>query len=248
MTPYDRVARFYDVDMARNMGFDDVAFYARACEGRDPVLELGCGNGRILLPLAAAGHEAWGVDASAGMLAGLAAKAAGVGVPPRTVQADIRSFVLPRRFGAILCPYSLVTYLVGDDDASAMLASVLAHLAPGGRLVIDAFVPRAIPPAAAFRLDYRRPWGEGTLARWKRIAAIDATTNRIDRRYQLLDATGRPVETIAVSEVIRPRAPAELRQLVESAGFEVEGAWWDYGARPGPDGAQFYTLAARAAG
>ena len=74
---YDRIARFYDVDMAQNMPFDDVGFYVRLCEPlRGPVLELGCGNGRILLELARHGIDAIGIDASAGMLAELRRKAA----------------------------------------------------------------------------------------------------------------------------------------------------------------------------
>ena len=74
---YDRIARFYDVDMAQNMPFDDVGFYVGLCEPlRGPVLELGCGNGRILLELAQHGIDAIGIDASAGMLRELRRKAA----------------------------------------------------------------------------------------------------------------------------------------------------------------------------
>src|SRR5450755_2454202 len=64
-TAYDRIAQWYDVDMARNMRFDDVAFYAELCQregGR--VLELGCGNGRVLLELVGRSIDAVGVDTS----------------------------------------------------------------------------------------------------------------------------------------------------------------------------------------
>jgi ubiquinone/menaquinone biosynthesis C-methylase UbiE len=76
-TNYDRIARFYDVDMAQNMPFDDAGFYAEQCAAAaGPVLELGCGNGRILLRLLERGIDAWGVDSSAQMLAELRRKAA----------------------------------------------------------------------------------------------------------------------------------------------------------------------------
>src|SRR5262245_60047753 len=67
---YDRIAHLYDVDMARNMAFDDADFYTRVCAkvgGR--VLEMGCGNGRILFALLRAGIDAVGIDGSANMLA-----------------------------------------------------------------------------------------------------------------------------------------------------------------------------------
>ena len=91
-TNYDRIARFYDVDMARNMPFDDVGFYrslSAAAGGR--VLELGCGNGRILLELIAAGIDAMGVDASAGMLAELRRKAQARGLPAPVARMDVRA-------------------------------------------------------------------------------------------------------------------------------------------------------------
>src|SRR5574339_24760 len=114
---YDRIARFYDVDMAQNMRFDDVAFYAHRC-ARVPgrVLEVGCGNGRVLLQLLREGHDAFGVDASARMLRELARKASAARLPLRTAQADARRLPFPRAtFTCVLCPYSLVTYLVTDD-------------------------------------------------------------------------------------------------------------------------------------
>ena len=84
---YDRIARFYDVDMARNMPFDDVGFYGGIClrqGGR--ALELGCGNGRILLDLLARGVDAVGVDCVGGdarraRAQGRGARTAGARVP-----------------------------------------------------------------------------------------------------------------------------------------------------------------------
>ena len=73
---YDSIAHLYDVDMARNMRFDDVSFYADLCQregGR--VLELGCGNGRVLLELVCRNIDAVGVDTSRRMLQQLQHKA-----------------------------------------------------------------------------------------------------------------------------------------------------------------------------
>lgn len=246
-TTYDRIARFYDVDMAQNMRFDDVAFYSHACaRARGRVLEIGCGNGRILLPLLARGIDAVGIDASAPMLAELKRKAATAGLPLRAVRADARRLPFAPGFAAIVCAYSLVTYMTTRADLDALLAGCRAILAPGGQLVVDAFVPRPVAPQDDFTLDYRRAFGALSLVRSKRIRPVDAATNRIERRYELVAGNGRVVETIEVAETIRPCAPAELRDAVAAAGFTRATEAWDYGTRPDGDGAQFFTLLARA--
>jgi len=243
---YDRIARFYDVDMAQNMRFDDVAFYAHHClRARGTVLEIGCGNGRVLLPLLARGIDAVGVDASAPMLAELRRKAATARLPLRAVRADARRLPLRSGLGAVLCPYSLVTYMTTRADLEALLAGCRALLVPGGLLLVDAFVPRPLQAQAEFTEDYRRPFGAFTLVRSKRIRPLDAQTNRIERRYELCRGS-RVMETIEVAETIRPCAPAELRDAVTAAGFLPVAEAWDYGTRPSGDDAQFFTLRARA--
>jgi SAM-dependent methyltransferase len=246
---YDRIARFYDVDMARNMAFDDVAFYRDLCvQARGPVLELGCGNGRILLDLLAHGIDVVGVDASAGMLAELRRKAGAQGLPARIARMDIRRLGLRPGFAVILCPYSLITYVTDDDEVAALLRALLSLLRPGGLCVVDAFIPRPRAAVTTFALDYRRPYGAGTLARWKRISAVSATVNRIERRYVVEDASGHALDVIEVAEDIRPRSAAELSGHLVAAGFAMPAPAWDYGMTTTAATAQFATLMARRPG
>lgn len=246
---YDRIARFYDVDMGQNMRFDDVAFYAHQCTRRaGRVLEIGCGNGRILLPLLREGHDAFGVDASGPMLRELARKSANARLPMRGARADGRRIPFPRAtFACVLCPYSLVTYITSDEDLGAFLRGVHDVLAPGGALVLDAFVPRPVVALAAFTEDYWRPYGAFTLARAKRITPLPDGTNRIERRYELVSGAGHAVETIEVADVIRARPPEALRAGMTAAGFTRIAEAWDYGTRPGAEGAQYVTLTGRTA-
>jgi SAM-dependent methyltransferase len=245
---YDDIARFYDVDMARNMPFDDVAFYADLCArhgGR--VLELGCGNGRILLPLLQRGIDAVGVDASAGMLGELRRKAAARGLQAPVARMDVTRLALRGGFGVILCPYSLVTYITEDADLARLLAAVHRLLAPGGVFVVDAFVPKAVVAQQEFQPDYRRPFGAFTLARSKRIRPAGPGRNRIERRYRVLGADDEVVEQVDVAETIRPFAPDALRAALAAAGFAPIREWWDYGGNADVAAPQFFTIAVRAA-
>ena len=227
---------------------DLVAFYRQFCRrepAAGPVLELGCGNGRILLPLLAEGIDVVGVDASMGMLAALSRKAQMQGLPARVARMDIRALGLRPGFGVILCPYSLITYLQTDDEVDALLKAMRTLLRPGGQCVVDAFIPRPRATATGFTLDYRRSFGSDILARWKRITAISATVNRIERRYVVEDALGDARDVVEVVEDIRPRTDADLAARLINAGFAAPATSWDYGAAVDAGTAQFATLVAR---
>ena len=157
---------------------------------------------------------------------------------------DIRALGLRPGLGVVLLPYSLVTYLTADEDLVRLLAVLHALLEPGGRCVIDAFIPRPRTANDDFMLDYRRPFGENVLARWKRITAVSATVNRIERHYVVEDAGRRVLETLEVAEYIRPRSPGGLGALLRGAGFAGLETWWDYGAAADASAAQFATLVA----
>ena len=243
---YDSIAHLYDVDMARNMSFDDVALYAQLSEragGR--VLELGCGNGRILLELLGRGIDAIGVDCSSRMLTGLLAKAAARGLEPHVCLMDARALAFAEAFALVLCPYSLITYMTGTDDAARMLTAIRGVLAPGAAVIIDAFIPRPTASAAGFSVDYRRDYHDAVLTRAKRVAAVAPEVNRIERRYELATVDGQLVERIETSENVRLFAPEDLLRLLDASGFAVEQLWWNYQAVDRPADAQFCTIGAR---
>jgi SAM-dependent methyltransferase len=243
---YDRIAHLYDVDMARNMAFDDVALYVdQAARAGGPVLELGCGNGRILLELVERGIDAVGIDCSPRMLTELGRKACGRGLRARTCLMDARQLGFVDAFATVLCPYSLITYMSSVSDRQRMLAETFAALAPGGNAIADAFVPRPTVLQDDFAVDYCRAVGTTFLTRSKRVIAIAPGVHRVERRYELATRDGKIIERIDTLEKIRPLAPHELVQDLRRSGFEIEREWWDYGARPDGDGAQFYTVSAR---
>ena len=137
-------AAYYTTTYASRI--DDVAYYvALAVRTGGPVLEYGVGNGRIALPVARHGVDVVGVDWSPAMLAD--ARARLKREPPevrrrvRLVRGDMRRARLARRFPLVVCTFNTALHLYTRPDVERFLARVRAHLAPGGRFVVDLSVP-----------------------------------------------------------------------------------------------------------
>jgi SAM-dependent methyltransferase len=108
---------------------------ARAAAG--PILDVGCGTGRVALDLAANGHDVTGLDSEPSFTAALAARARERGLRVRAETADARSFSLAGRiFALAIAPMQVVQLLGGRAGRAGMLASVRPHLAAGGVLAI----------------------------------------------------------------------------------------------------------------
>ncbi len=138
-------ATYYDRTYARRVA--DVEFYlkvAEACGGR--ILEYGAGSGRVTLPLARAGHTVVAVDLSRPMLRALEAKLvqepASVRRRVRVVHADMRMRRFQRPFDLVLAPFNTILHLYTEDEMSAFLRRVTAHLGERGTFVFDYSVPR----------------------------------------------------------------------------------------------------------
>lgn len=240
---YDAIAEVYATDMGQSMPFDDVGWYRDLCKAHPgKIMELGCGTGRILLPLLAAGLDAFGVDRSLPMLARLRRDAAQRGLDARVAQMDLRNSCLSGFFSTILAPYSLITYLIDPLEVIATLARMRNLLDRDGRLVLDAFVPQPVASFADFRQDYSRPHGNGTLQRHKRITAHAEGTNRIERRYRVIDAGGAMIDEFHTDETIRPYSAEALVGMAAQAGLRLRSSTWDYATRETASGARFVSL------
>jgi len=137
------IAEFYDATLVY-LERKDVEFYvaeARAAGG--PVLERGCGTGRVLVPSIRAGVEITGLDSSVNMLgrcrAKLAAQPDGVRCRATLVRGDLADFDLGRQFALITIPFRPFQHLLNVEQQLGCLRSARRHLAPGGRLIFDVF-------------------------------------------------------------------------------------------------------------
>lgn len=233
---WDDYARFYDWENARTMGRRDVRFwqdFARREGG--PLLELGCGTGRILVPVARTGAPVVGVDRSEPMLARARERARRLRVAerPGLVRADIRALPFPdRSFSAVMAPYGILQSLTKERDLSATLAESARVLKRGGTLGVD-----LVPDLPAWD-EYRdRLKLRGRLGRsGSRVTLVESV--RQDRRRKLTIFDQEYVETrggmatrYRFSLTFRTLPLPEVVARVEGAGFRVTAALGDYCGR-----------------
>ncbi|HEX5713899.1 MAG TPA: class I SAM-dependent methyltransferase [Solirubrobacterales bacterium] len=103
-------------------------------EAGGPVLDLGCGTGRVALHLARRGHATIGLDLDPELIAALAERAEGL--PLRAVLGDAQRFELEQEIALALGPMQLMQLLAGSEERVESLACIAAHLAPGGRVAL----------------------------------------------------------------------------------------------------------------
>lgn len=255
------LAALYD---AIHAGRDDVAFWreiaAAASDG--PMLELGCGTGRVLLPLARAGVEITGLDLSAGMFercrAKLQAEPPEVRARVRLLEADMASFDLGRRFAVITVPFAGFQHLRTVEQQLACLERCRSHLLPHGRLVLDLPNPDPAPPshargdgptdgeATAQFVD----WTDGRRIRWW-ATVIDyqrsLQCSECEVTYEIIAPDGttrRSSETLFLRYVFR----YELEHLLVRAGFRIDAFYGDYDRSPFVDGSPAMIVVAKPAG
>jgi len=241
------VARHYDpINQVLRGGSQDVAFYrALAQASGGPVLELGCGTGRVLLPIARDGVACVGVDASRDMLDVFRAKHP----PPHLelVHSMMESFDLgARRFRLITVPFRAFSHLLDVPAQLAALANIRRHLARGGRLVLDVFDPRldrtAItdePEALAASANTPR----GKVQRFDRVTRDLARQVLTLRVRFVADAP----EDCGVGELqLRWFYRYELEHLLARAGFAIEVIYGGFDQRPWAPGGETIVIARRA--
>jgi SAM-dependent methyltransferase len=189
-SPYN-APELYDL-LLGGLDFDLPFWLETGRKAGGPVLDLGCGTGRVLIPLLEAGVDADGVDLFGPMLERARAKAAAKGFHPLLLASDMREFSMPRRYSRILLAFNTFAHA---DTAEAQLSTLLrchAHLGPGGAVVLHMSYPGP------------RYWAEPD---GEPVMEIETPPAADGRRFQMWDTRFKDV----VGQ--RQRSEIEIREL-----------------------------------
>ena len=228
------IARHYD--LLYNQFEDDIDMWDHLTADIDgPILEVGCGTGRLLLPLARLGHQLSGLD-----LSDLALQQARQKLETERLlrqvtlhQADMRTFSLDQQFELAFVPLNTFMHCHTVDDQLATLERLHAHLVPGGELVIDLFNPDLGLFAEAdgrlyFEDEFTDPTSGNTVQLfWRHDLDLG---EQMRHMIYLLD------EIQTDGQLCRTRIPFSLRYfhrfeielLLRAAGFSIEALYGDY--------------------
>ncbi len=222
----------------------DIEFYLElAQQAPGPTLELGCGTGRVAIPLAQAGIELTGLDLSNPMLA-VARETAPAGISNlQFVHGDMTSFDLGRQFGLVYIAFRSFMMLTTREQQRACLECIHRHLTPGGTLAVDLFDPQLDRMVNGFVPESWRDLGEVVHPRTWNAVRVEATDRTNDVVAQVFEETWRFTEAASDGTVLREHEEVlrmrwtyryEMRYLLELCGFEVVAEYSDYKKSP-PD-------------
>lgn len=249
----ERLAALYDLDNdaprgAGGPGTLDVEWFrALAHRVGGPVLELGCGTGRVAVPIAADGCRVVGVDRSAAMLDRGRSRARSAGARVDYRQEDMRHFELGERFRLVLIPFNTFLLLEPDERAPC-LSRVLRHLGVDGRLAIDVFQPDAHTVAGAEGVVVEE-WTRDDPDTGRSIAKFVSSRATVDRttlsfRYDEVAADGT-VRRHGRSTTLHHLYRREAQLLFSAAGFAIESIHGDYEGSPADEDASRLLIVAR---
>lgn len=242
---YGISARYYDLVYGEQIKIEDLPFYRElARETGDPVLELGCGTGRIALPLLRDGHTVTGLDQSAEMLDIFRRKLKN---EPRElsravnlVHGDMANFSLDRRYRLITVPFRSFQHLLEPAAQRSCLECVAQHLEPDGVFVFNVFNPNlvfiadAVKLGANWRLDAEAAGLEGEIMRRYHQLRPDpgAQVHELWFKYETYDRFGALKRTEVEKMQLRWLYRWEAEYLLELSGLEIIDAFGNYDRRP----------------
>jgi SAM-dependent methyltransferase len=219
----DRIAEIYDELYAFPDATESaVGLLAELAEGA-PVLELGVGTGRLAVPLSERGVPVSGIDASEAMLAKLRAKPGGASIS--VTVGDFADVAVDGRFRLVFVAFNTFFGLLTQDDQVRCMANVAARLEPGGRFLVEAFVPDL------GRFDRGQRTSSSTIRTdlvALEVSAHDLTRQHVTSAHVLVSEEGTRIFPVQ----IRYCWPSELDLMARLAGLELEHRWADWHRSP----------------
>lgn len=233
------IAEYYDCIPGYCDRADQDFYLDQARRAGGTILELGCGTGRVLIPLAGAGYDITGLDLSPHMLSKCRQKLAAQ--PEKTqdrvllAQASMVDFQLNRVFDLVIAPFRSFQHLLSIEEQLACLHCINRHLVMGGTLILDLFqvkLDRIYDPKYLEEVEdfAETELPDGTrLRRSSRISAFHRAEqyNDVELIYHITHPDGSK-ERLVQAFPFRYFFRYEVEHLLTLRGFEVVGIYGDY--------------------
>jgi SAM-dependent methyltransferase len=248
---WDDYAPFYDWENARTLGRRDVPFWRTlALQSNGPVLELGCGTGRISIPLARAGVSLVGIDRSDAMLARARQRIrrGRLGSRARLLRGDIRALPFrPSSFPLVMAPYGVLQSLLRERDLADTLQAVARVLEPRATFGIELVADLPSWNEYQKRVSLSG-WRGGP--RGAHVTLVETVRQDRARRLtifdqQFIERRGPRQRTHAFSLAFRTLSVPQMTGRLEKAGFEISALLGDYRGGPWDPRADVWMILAR---
>lgn len=244
---WDDYAPFYDWENAQTVARRDVPFWQRLAAAQGGrILELGCGTGRLTVPVARTGAAIVGIDRSTAMLARARQRLRRAGLAARLVRGDIRQLPFRRRtrFDLVMAPYGMLQSLTTDRDLRLTLNAVGSVARRGALFAIDLVpdLPRWAEYDRRVSLSGRRGRGQVRLTESVRQDRKKGLTI-FDQEYE--ERRGGRRLSKRFSLTFRTISVAAMRGRLERTGFEIDAVLGDYDGGPLDSRADVWIILAR---
>jgi SAM-dependent methyltransferase len=233
-------AKYYDY---QDFPIDDIDFYiAQIPSHQANILELGCGTGRVLIPLSQHCRYIHGVDLSPSMIQVCCENMAKANLSPeraRVEQGDMSDLSLGQKFDLIIAPFRVFQLLIEDEQITSFFETLRNHLAPEGVVILNTFHPYGPPKAILERnsspeihYDQDLPFEQGRLIRFytfRKPAILDGERlvffPNLGYQYWVGDEM---IEESLAEISMRVWYPNQLLDLIETSNFEIIDKWGGY--------------------
>jgi ubiquinone/menaquinone biosynthesis C-methylase UbiE len=236
MNQYDSHAELYD-QLYLGLPGEQEFYVSESLKYAPPVLEIGCGTGRVTIPVAQVGVDIVGIDNSDGLLKVANEKVKNIKNMPGNIEfinADMRHFSIDKKFNLVIIPYRAFLHMHSVEDQKKTLRNIWNHLAPGGHLIMNMFFPR---------IDVMDTYMNqlGTVV--KHVKTLEKKTGNKQMVYdsrqyssysqiitqyfivEEIDPEGIMVSKQYFPLTLRWVTKFEMEHLLELCGFKVENLW-----------------------
>ena len=247
---WDDYADYYDWENAQTVGRRDIAFWQRmAASAKGAILELGCGTGRVAMPVARKGATVIGIDRSASMLERARRRVRRARLESRVtlIRGDIRQLPFPERtFPLVMAPYGILQSLLDERVLSATLKDVRRVLTRTGTFGLELVADLPAWDEYSNKVTFRSPRGP----HGRPIALVESVKqdrrNRITRfEQEFVEGRGKSATRRKFTLAFRTVSVPEMVRRLQKAGLEVTSLLGDYQGGPWDLRAEVWIILAR---